>query len=61
MAYDPYEIIGYDVVSDSGAILAGIVSLPAAEQIQAAQGGRIVPVLRAFAHRAAYVVRQSSN
>jgi hypothetical protein len=60
-AYDQYEILGYDVVSESGAIIAGLVDRTAAEQIQAAQGGTIIAVPRAFVHRAAYVARQSSN
>lgn len=60
-AYDQYEILGYDVVSESGSIIAGLVDRAAAEQIQAAQGGKIIPVPRAFVHRAAYVARQSNN
>lgn len=60
-AYDQYEIIGYDVISDSGSIIASLVDRVAAEQIQAAQGGKIIAVPRAFVHRAAYVARQSNN
>ena len=57
---DPYEIIGYDVISyENGQILARGVDENAAHHIAEAQGGHIIPIMRIFQHRAAYTIHKS--
>lgn len=57
---DPYEIIGYDVISrENGQILARGVDENSAHHIADAQNGHVIPIMRMFAHRAAYTIHRS--
>lgn len=61
MGGNPFDIIGYDVIDEVGKTLASGVNKVAAESVRDAHGGTIVPVLRMFAHRSAYVVHPTSD